>query len=345
MKKVLSVFFAIVMALSGMVSVYAADPGRKDEYIAKFEKMSGPEVDGLAVDYVVYSPAETQGIKRPLVVFFHGMGQGSEPGSQIKDSNFSFWASDELQSRFTTGGAYLLAFRTHEENNEYWDDNYIPAVKAAIDEFVKNNSDYVDTTRIYAGGFSMGGMMTLKMITSYPDFFAAAFPMCPAYYPTVEQYNAIKNMPLWLLTSKYDVIAGYHTTGKILWENICEYTNVPEQCRLTLFGKVCYPDGKKTPSNHHVWLAAANDLFTYEEGKYYNTVTYDATGKEIELESPDGIISWLCRYTSEYDGNTTTFTDLAKDNDSSILPLIKGIFRALFMSFVDTFKAVFKISK
>lgn len=345
MKKALCIVFAMMFALMSLTTAFAADPNKIDEYKSEFVKMSGPEVDGLVVDYMAFSPERSESAKRPLVVYFHGMGQGKKPGSQIQDNNFPFWASEELQSRFTTGGAYLLAFRSQEENNDEWDDKYITAVKAAIDEFIENNTDYIDTTRIYAGGFSMGGMMTLKMITSYPEFFAAAFPMCPAYFPTEDQYKAIENLPVWLIVSKYDVIAGWHTVSKIVWENICNYTKVPQDTRLTLFGKVCYPDGKKTPSNHHVWLPVSNDLFTYEEGKYYNAVTTDATGKEIELTSPDGVISWLCQYTSNYDGKETKFTDLAKDNNSSIMKLGGRIIYAVFMAFVETVKAVFKTGK
>ena len=37
----------------------------------------------------------------------------------------------------------------------------------------------------------MGGKMTLKMASSYPTFFAAAFPLCPAYAPSDEQIEEV----------------------------------------------------------------------------------------------------------------------------------------------------------
>lgn len=345
MKKIISLFLAVLTVFACALPAFAADVSKIEDYKAKFVDMEGPEVNGLSVDYVAFSPKVKSGKKYPVVLYFHGMGQGGKPRAQIKENNFPLWASDDLQSRFHNGGAYLLVFRTHEEKNEYWDDKYIESVKAATDEFIKKNKSSVDTTRIYAGGFSMGGKMTLKMITSYPRFFAAAFPMCPAYTPTEEQYKAIANLPVWLFTSRYDVIAGYYSTGKTVWENICNYTNRPKDCRFTLFGMVCYPDGRKCPSNHHVWFAVSNDMFRYDGGKYPNAVTTNANGKEIELKYPEGVISWLNKYTSGYKGKSTQFTDLAKDNEEKSISLLGGILRSIPLAFLDTIKSIFKTDR
>lgn len=341
MKKVFCVLLAIIMFSACALSANCADVSKINEYISQFVKLEGPEINGLSVDYVAFSPKEESGVKYPVVLYFHGMGQGSKPGAQIEQNNFPLWASPELQERFNNGGAYLLAFRTHEDKLEYWDNKYIESVKAAADEFIANNIDNIDLTRIYAGGFSMGGKMTLKMITSYPGFFAAAFPMCPAYQPTEAQYKAISKMPVWLFTSRYDVLAGYHSTGKTVWENICKYSDCPDDCRLTLFGKVCFPDGSKCQSNHHVWFSVSNDMFTYDGGKYPNCVTTDACGNEISLEYPDGVISWLNGFTSDYNGENDGFTDLAKYNGEQTGNLLIGILRSILLAFSDTVKAVF----
>lgn len=341
MKKVISLLFAILTVFGCLTPVFGADVSKIDDYKAMFVPGDGPETDGVKVDYVTFSPKVKSGKKYPLVIYFHGMGQGKEPGAQIEDNNISLWASDELQSRFNNGGAFLFVPRTHEESNEYWDDKYIISVKAAIDSFISQNKKSIDLTRIYVGGFSMGGKMTLKMITSYPGMFAAAFPMCPAYVPTENQFRAIENMPIWLSTSKYDIIAGYHSTGKRAWEGLCEYTNVPEKCRFTLFGKVVYPDGTKTPSNHHIWFAVSNDMFTYDGKTYPNTVTTDANGTKVYFKYPYGIISWLNKYTSEYDGSNAGYTGLASENSDSTLGLAWGILRSIPLAIIDTAKAVF----
>ena len=47
----------------------------------------------------------------------------------------------------------------------------------------------------------------MDMIMNYPDFFAAAYPICEAYSDagiTDEQINAIKDLPTWFVYAKND---------------------------------------------------------------------------------------------------------------------------------------------
>lgn len=57
---------------------------------------------------------------------------------------------------------------------------YTNTLKQLIDDFIKRNPA-IDKNRIYIGGCSAGGFMTLNMILQYKDYFAAAFPVCPAF--------------------------------------------------------------------------------------------------------------------------------------------------------------------
>ena len=345
MKKALCLLLSTLMMISLCAAGFAADPDEIPALKEKFLDGVGPEVNGLSVDYVCYAPENPQG-KLPLVVYFHGAGQGGAPRAQIEENNFPLWASEEIQRRFTGGGAYLLAMRSHEETGDYWNDEYVVSVKAAIDDFIAAHAESIDLTRIYVGGFSMGGKMTLKMASSYPDFFAAAFPLCPAYEPSDEQIGALADLPVWLIVSRFDIIAGYYTFSEDIWNRLCETTRVPEDCRMTLFGRVKYPDGKNTSSNHFVWFALANDLFTYDGGPYPNAVTTDANGSEITLTSPDGVVAWLCRYTSDYageemapngtlDGNPDGGYDRAGRILKTLFPLVADAIRTFFAAIRD----------
>lgn len=65
-----------------------------------------PSGGGYALDYACFSPTfdgDTQ--KYPVVLFLHGIGHGGYKGSQLDDSDMPYWASSELQQRFTEGGA------------------------------------------------------------------------------------------------------------------------------------------------------------------------------------------------------------------------------------------------
>ena len=44
------------------------------------------------------------------------------------------------------------------------------------------------------------------------------------------------------------------------------------------------------------------DRFTYDNGGYYNMETRDGCGRPIALTHPEGMISWLYQFASDYDG-------------------------------------------
>ena len=43
-------------------------------------------------------------------------------------------------------------------------------------------------------------------------------------------------------------------------------------------------------------------MFTDLNGDYHNMTTINGLGEEVNLEYPDGMISWLTSHTSDYDG-------------------------------------------
>lgn len=343
MKKVLCVILSVVLVFSCGVCAFALTEkeaeAAADALKTLFVDGVGPVVNGVQVDYVTFSPAAADGEKLPLVIYFHGMGQGSAPRAQIAQNNIALWAGKEMQSRFTAGGAFLFVPRSNEDKGDFWPNSYIPAVKAAIDEFIAANADKIDLTRIYVGGFSMGGSMTVRMAESYPDFFAAAFPMCPAYASSEEEAELLADLPVWLTVSRFDVIAGWYTFSDKLWNNITNATNRPGDCRLSLLGKVTFPDGTKADSNHHVWFAVSDDMFKYDGSAYDNMTTVNGCGEAVELTYPDGMIAWLNQYTSEYAGTAIEANPLPAQTAKTTLSMAKNILIAIYKMFVATVKS------
>lgn len=271
----------------------------------QFESGCGPETGGYAIDYAYYSPVQkSETRKYPLVIWLHGMMQGDAPGSQVEGNEFAYWSSAEFQARFTgAGGAYLFVPRSHEEKYQYWNDSMLVPLKAAIDDFIASHRDTVDPTRVYIGGFSMGGKMTLKMAIAYPDFFAAAFPICPALFrPSHAQMDLLKELPLWFVASRYDMLAGYHSFTSYEWRYLTSNSARPEDCRLSVLGTVKYPDGREAGDNHFAWVAVTYDLFTLENGRYYEMETINGRGRPVPLSYPEGMIAWLSQFSSNSDG-------------------------------------------
>lgn len=192
------------------------------------EKMSIPSLDeftygefkssdGKKLTYSDYKP-EAKGEKKPLVIWLHGAGEGgNDPRLPIIGNMAANYAKEEFQSKFENG-AYVLAPQTPT----FWMDTgsgkvdlesvgaensiYIKSLKELIDKYIEDNSD-IDTNRILVGGCSNGGFITYVLISTYPHFFGAAFPVCPPYEAknfTDEEIVNMKNVPIWKIYTKND---------------------------------------------------------------------------------------------------------------------------------------------
>lgn len=304
-KKTVAVLLALIciVTLPLTVSALSINDGL-DSLKAQFVFGEGPVVGDYSVDYRYFSPVKAgDTTKYPLVVWLHGMGDGAEDGVQVKKSEIAYWASDEFQSRFKpAGGAFILAARSREENGKFWDNDMLEPLRAAIDDFIAKNKANIDTTRIYVGGYSMGGKMTLKMSVAYPEMFAAAFPICPAWSVPTEYADVLSDLPLWFTSSRRDPLVNYYLAVTPTWQRIMAESNVAEDCRFSTLTKVCYANGKKTSSAHHAWFSVNYDMFTTENGDYHNMTTVNGLGESVTLTYPDGMISWLSQFTSDYDG-------------------------------------------
>ena len=308
MKKLISAVLALCLIAVSAVPAFAATMADGlDALIDQFVYGEGPETDGLSIDYRYFSPVkENDTNKYPLVVWLHGMGNGTKDGIQVSGSNVSYWSSEEFQARFTNGGAFILAPRSDEAKGICWNEGTIEPLKAAIDDFIAKNKDNIDVSRIYIGGYSMGGKMTLKMAIAFPEMFAAAFPICPAWSPDAALLEKIADMPVWLTSGKTDPLVNYYFSVSKTFEKLSSVTNVPEDVRFSTLKKVCFEDGKRCTSAHHSWYAVNHDMFSSENGAYPHMSTKNALGEEVTLTYPEGMISWLCSHTSDYDGEATT---------------------------------------
>lgn len=79
-------------------------------------------------------------------------------------------------------------------------------VKKLLDDFLDANPQ-IDRNRIYVGGCSAGGYMTMNMAIQYPDDFAAFFPICEYYLDSKisdAQINQLAKKPVWFTYAKND---------------------------------------------------------------------------------------------------------------------------------------------
>ncbi len=302
LKKTLAIILAVITLLSALsLPTFAAGLEELPEY---YEFGVGPETQGFSIDYRYFSPVkENDSKKYPLVIWLHGMGDGAYDGKQITASDINNWTSDDFQSRFKdSGGAFIFAPRSVEEQELYWTDELVYPLRAAIDDFIAKNKENIDIKRIYIGGYSMGGKMTLKMAVAYPDMFAAIFPICPAWIPGEEAIEYLKDTPVWLVSGARDILVNYYRYVLPTWDRIVKVSSAPENCRLSTLVMTLYPDGKIAQSSHFSWFSVNNDMFSKKNGDYPMLKTQNGLGEKVELTYPEGMISWLSGFKSDFDG-------------------------------------------
>lgn len=307
-KKILSLILCTLLLLSSFSLCAFAKNDELQPLKELFVFGKGPETEGYSIDYRYFSPVkEGDTTKYPLVIWLHGMGDGEYDGKQVERSNIAYWASEDFQSRFkNAGGAFILAARSVEEQGLYWTDSLIFPLRSAIDDFIASNKDNIDVKRIYVGGYSMGGKMTLKMATAYPEMFAAAFPICPAWVPGEEAAEVLKDTPIWLTSGVPDPLVNYFLMATPTWNNLKAKTSNPENLRFSSLSTVTYENGLPTSSAHHSWFAVNHDMFSKKNGSYPFMKTIDGNGNKVELTYPDGMISWLSGFESDFDGSAAT---------------------------------------
>lgn len=171
--------------------------------------------DGTALTYTAYAP-EADGSKHPLVIWLHGAGAGgTDTRMALFDTKCTALVEEDFQN--TMGGAYVLVpqcdgFWMQYDDSGSWFDNpgtasiYTPTLMELIEHYVAENQD-VDVNRILIGGCSNGGYMTMEMIMTYPEYFAAAYPISEAYRDegiSDAMLEAIKEVPVWFVYSNND---------------------------------------------------------------------------------------------------------------------------------------------
>ncbi|WP_157272695.1 cohesin domain-containing protein [Paenibacillus daejeonensis] len=207
--------------------------------------------DGLDYSYFYNNDAQEP---LPLVVFFHGGGQGNDIYTPIRFSNGgTVWANPENQEKYPT---HVLAPRNATTVES------MHKVKAVIDKMIKEGK--VDPNRIYITGFSMGGGSTWTFLRTYPELAAAAAPLCPAGGPqNVENAKKVANLPLWTFVDEedflYNSVVNTDKTYSPYW-NDSLLTIIP-------FNQLMDPpyNGHRF-DGHSVWLPVYNEYVHPERG-------------------------------------------------------------------------------
>jgi predicted peptidase len=256
------------------------------------------EFEGTKLTYGYFIPQLGNG-KRPLIIWLHGAGEGgTDPKVAYAGNKVVNLASEKIQKMF--GGAYVLVPQTptfwmNDGSGQYGATGksiYVKALKNLIDEFITLNDAGIDTGRVYIGGDSNGGFMTMRMIVDYPDFFAAAFPVCEALYDNVisdSDIENIKHLPIWFTHAKNDPVVKPDMTVVPTYERLIKAGG--KNIHFTFWDHICdlhglFRDSEGKPYEyigHFAWIPMLNDDCKTD----YNGKPVTIDGKEVTL------LEWL----------------------------------------------------
>ena len=199
MRPILSLFVA---AMPSVVWAGGAEMYEKAEF----------EAAGAKLLYRVLKPAKIEpGKKYPLVLFLHGAGErGDDNQAQLVHGGTLFTRKDNrakypcyvIFPQCPSGKRWVEVDWSDKEPHAAPKNPSVPMAltKRMLDRFVKGNA--VDADRVYVMGLSMGGFGTWDFAQRYPDFVAAAVPICGgADNGTAKR---IKHIPIWTFHGSAD---------------------------------------------------------------------------------------------------------------------------------------------
>lgn len=210
--------------------VWNHETGRIMPLVDEFDLTPKFTHEDLTLSYASFKPTASAKEKEPLIIWLHGGGEGGvDPTIPLLGNRAANYAAEEIQVLF--GGAHVLvpqapSFWMESVEGSYTrgdqEDIYHEALFALIEDYVQKNPS-IDQDRIYVGGCSNGGYMSLKLILEHPDYFAAGYISALAYhaeYLSEEQLKSIKNVPMWFVHSADDTTTKPEDTVLPLYEQL-----------------------------------------------------------------------------------------------------------------------------
>lgn len=271
--------------------------------LSLFDEVVFKSVDDKVGDmlYYLYDPIKHGADptkKYPLIVVFHGKGNGTEGVYCAAHTDCACYAGEEYQNML--GGAYLL-FPKANENKENLVANckyvgpwitqdsktgtsvYIPSVAALIDSVIAGHS--IDPKKVAVGGTSAGGYMAWRFMAVHPEMVKAAFLMAPANNPSDKELKTYEemNIPIWVIHGRQDELCPYGMFTGPVADKLRSMKNV----RLSVIDVVRYGDKSVVvmpgglEMGQHLALFCVGSNMLYDDGTPYDP------------QYPEGFIAWL----------------------------------------------------
>ncbi len=235
--------------------------------------------NGKTLSYKAYETdaLKNDGVKDPLIIWLHGAGEGgTDPDIALLGNDVTNLGEEKIQSHFEIGqqkGAYVLAVQTptmwmDTGNGQNHSGNahsvYTETLKSTIDKYLEENPD-ADESRIFLGGCSNGGYMTMEMAINYPSFFKAYYPTCEAYqnaFLTDQDVAKLKDLSMWFTHAANDTTVDPNNFTVPTYKRLIDAgaSDVHFSYFVDVKGNECNPDGEMNDHmGHYSWIYVLKD--------------------------------------------------------------------------------------
>lgn len=154
--------------------------------------------------------------KYPLVVFFHGSGDGG-----TDNSSHMFRSLIESVDKYVNEDCYVLMPQANKDydwgRGELWKGlkgGMSDIYNECLDELIGIHN--IDINRIYITGMSMGGHGAMYQAYNYPDKYAAVVPLC-GIFPDNEfaDLSKLNDMGIWIAHSRTDNVVSFAESERL----------------------------------------------------------------------------------------------------------------------------------
>ena len=264
----------------------------------------------VTLTYASYEPWSLKGDGKanPLIIWLHGGGEGGVDVSiTLLGNEVVSLIRPQIQSHFTTeggaGGAYVLSVQCPTMwmatakgfGHGDYPSLYADVLKSCIDYYLEQNPD-VDRRRVYVGGCSNGGYMTMHMLMRHPRFFAAAYPTCEAYmdqYISDTEIATLAEENIWIVQSYDDTTVDPKTHCIPTFQRLIKAG--AKNVWMSMFENV---QGMDTPGRrlmgHFSWCYLFNDAVTKSQEQSEGDVKpSNDGGGSVAPQGHANIFEWM----------------------------------------------------
>ncbi|MBN1153881.1 T9SS type A sorting domain-containing protein [candidate division KSB1 bacterium] len=230
--------------------------------------------DTGTLNYLLFMPEDTSAViddKYPLLISLHGIGD--------RGNNLQLLKRDGMPKILDgyRSFPFIVVSPQCPESTEWYYDRTDQLTIALIHDIIDRYP--VDPNRVYATGYSMGGIGTYDLAIRYPETFAAVLPIA-ARAETYWDICDMKEVPTWAFHGSLDDLVPLHK-GQFIYSVL---KNCGCNINLTIYGGVYHNSWTQTYDNPAVyeWLLKHGKVKTFAVCTSDAMIFYGA-GKQLNI--------------------------------------------------------------